>query len=268
MTDWSGTLQPLGTGCSSHTWEFSRWNSLRTPDNLFGTLDEQDQLPLPHRDRSLDEVIQDFARRLCPSGPDGEIDEWAIYDESFRRLVAWADETSRFFQGLQALKEGGREHDLTFDPATASWLKFTKPAKAGYVVSFDFGSPALEPALPLEYLMRLSIQNEIFRDQVTFVGVGGQRNQPTIITRQPDIPGEPAAPMEIIQMMTHELGFQLLPARFSIGYENSLAFIRNEVAVFDLRPANVVKTPTGLIVPIDSIPVRLDERTRSMLLGD
>ncbi len=155
-------------------------------------LDEAKRLPQPDHDRPLYEVIEDFGRRLRPGGPDGQIDEWSIYDESFRRLVAWADETGRFYEGLQALKEGGREHDLTFDSATASWLKFTKPSQAGYVVSFEFGSPSLEPGLPLEYLERLQLQNELFGDQVTFVGIGGQRARPTIITRQADIPGDPA----------------------------------------------------------------------------
>lgn len=99
-------------------------------------MDEAERLPQPDRDRTLDEVIENFGRRLRPSGPDGEINEWSVYDESFRRLVAWAYENGRFYEGLQALKEGGREHDLTFDSATASWLKFTKSSQAGYVVSF------------------------------------------------------------------------------------------------------------------------------------
>jgi hypothetical protein len=46
-----------------------------------------------------------------------------------------------------------------------------------------------------------------------------------------------------------------------------LAFVREDIAVFDLRPANVVRTENGLIVPIDSIPVRLNARAR-MILGD
>ncbi len=66
-------------------------------------------------------------------------------------------------------------------------------------------------------------------------------------------------------MMTRELDFTALPARLSVGYKDSLAFLRDDVAVFDLRPANVVRTPGGLIVPIDSIPVLLDERARSIL---
>jgi len=228
-------------------------------------LNEPARLPHPDRDRALDEVIQDFARCVCPGGPYGEIDEWSVYDESFRRLVAWAGETDRCFEGLEPMKEGGREHDLTHDPATATWLKFTKPAAAGYIVSFALGAPALEPAMPLEYLERLALQNAIFGDRVTFVGIGGERHRPRVVTRQPDIPGDAADPSEIIHLMTGELGFSTLPACFAVGYANSLAFIRDDFAVFDLRPANVVRTVEGLIIPIDSIPVRLNDQARRIL---
>ncbi|MEY4569114.1 MAG: hypothetical protein RLZZ398_553 [Verrucomicrobiota bacterium] len=147
-------------------------------------LNESEFLPQPDRDRPLGEARNDLAGRLRPSGPDGEIDEWSIYDESFRRLVRWAEDKRCFFEGLQPLKEGGREHDLTFIEESRTWLKFTKPAAAGYVVSFDFGPPTLEPALPLEYLERLQLQNEIFADRVSFVGVAGERHRARIVTRQ------------------------------------------------------------------------------------
>ena len=218
-----------------------------------------------NRDRSLSEVCNDLTGRLRPSGSDGEIDEWSIYDESLRRLVNWAEEAECFFEGLQPLKEGGREHDLTFIEDGAFWLKFTKPSAAGYVVSFDFDAPALEPALPLEYLERLTLQNELFADSIKFVGIAGTRLNPRILTRQPHIEGEGAAPEEIISMMVEDLGFRQLPERFSVGYADSLAFVRNDAAVFDLRPANVVRTPGGVMTPIDAIPVRLDAAARAIL---
>ena len=133
-------------------------------------MDEPARLPQPDRDRPLHEVIQDFGRCLCPDGPYGPIDEWSIYDESLRRLVSWAKEQGRWYPGLAPLKEGGREHDVTHVAASGCWLKFTKPSKAGYMVSFDSGSPALEPALALEYFERLILQNDIFADDTTFVG--------------------------------------------------------------------------------------------------
>ncbi|MFT4177482.1 MAG: hypothetical protein QM627_12620 [Luteolibacter sp.] len=221
-------------------------------------LNEGDFLLGPDRDCSLIEARNDLAGRLCPGGSYGEIDEWSVYDESLRRLVQWAEDTGCFFENFQPLKEGGREHDLTFEAESRTWLKFTKPAAAGYVVSFDSGIPSLEPALPLEYLDRLLLQNRIFADSVSFVGVGGERHRPRIITRQPHVMGEEASRAEIVHLMTGELGFQQLPERFSVGYADSLAFIAEDIAVFDLRPANVVKTPEGLIVPIDAIPARWD----------
>lgn len=230
-------------------------------------MNEPAPLPQPNGDRSLIEVFHDLAERLRPGGPDGEIDEWSIYDESLRRLVRWAEEAGCFFENLQPLKEGGREHDLTFIEEEACWLKFTKPAAAGYVVSFEFGVPALEPALPLEYLARLILQNELFADSVTFVGVAGTRQLPRILTRQPHLLGEGASREEIVAMMVEDLGFRLLQGRCSVGYADSLAFVRDDVAVFDLRPANVVRTPEGVIVPIDAIPARLDAAARAILAG-
>lgn len=227
---------------------------------------DQSSLPQADRDRSLDQVLKDFGKRVCPGGSDGEIDEWDLRDESFRRLVKWAEDEGCFFEDLKPLREGGREHDLTFDPASGSWLKFSKPSAAGYVVAFDAALPELVPALPLEYFERLALQNEVFADDVSFVGVAGPRNDCRIVTRQSDIPGECATAEEIIQMMSQELEFSLLPPRFSVGYLDSFAFVRRDVAVFDLRPANVVKTMEGIVVPIDSIPVRLDHRSR-MILG-
>ncbi len=225
-------------------------------------------LPEPDRDCALIEACNDLAGCLCPGGTDGEIDEWSIYDESLRRIVRWAEERGCFYEGLQPLIEGGREHDLTFVEQGVFWLKFTKPYAAGYVVSFDFGAPALEPALPLEYLERLILQNELLADSVTFVGVAGTRVQPRIVTRQPHLEGEGATPDEIIAMMVDDLDFRQLPERFSVGYADSLAFVRNDVAVFDLRSANVVRTPEGVISPIDAIPVRLGEIGKRILRGE
>jgi hypothetical protein len=63
------------------------------------------------------------------------------------------------------------------------------------------------------------------------------------------------------------LGFRPLQSRYSVGYADSLAFVRDDVAVFDLRKANVVRTPEGVIAPIDAIPTRLDTAARAILAG-
>lgn len=154
---------------------------------------------------------------------------------------------------------------MTFDDPSRSWLKFTKPSSAGYCVSFDLGYPTLEPSLPLEYLERLLLQNEIFADSVSFVGLAGESHKYRIITRQEHVDGRVATLEEIIFLMTENLGFTLLPHEFSVGYADSLAFIREDIAVFDMRPANVVRGKNGVIVPIDMIPCRLNSEAREIL---
>ena len=98
---------------------YSSWISGPFTPILKG-LHEEPLLPRPDQDISLDQVIKDFGERVCPSGSYGKIDEWDLYDESFRRLVSYAEEQGRFFEGLQPLVKGGREHDLIFDPLSSS----------------------------------------------------------------------------------------------------------------------------------------------------
>lgn len=79
--------------------------------------------------------------------------------------------------------------------------------------------------------------------------------------------GEGASREEIVSMMVEDLGFRLLQSRYSVGCADFLAFVRDDVAVFDLRPANVVRSPEGVIAPIDAIPARLDAVARAILAG-
>ncbi len=67
------------------------------------------------------------------------------------------------------------EHDVVFDHKSGTVLKFTKAGKAAYVVNFDLGTPTMVPGTPLEYLERLILQNEIFGNTLSFVGLGASR---------------------------------------------------------------------------------------------
>lgn len=159
--------------------------------------------------------------------------------------------------------KGGVEHDVIFDIATATVLKFTKPGRAAYAVNFDLGTPEMAPALPLEYLDRLLLQNGIFSDHIRFVGIGGDAGGRRIITRLDLVKGRPAGWEEIIRLMADDLGFTKLRHNHGIGYEDSYAFVREDSAVFDMRPANVFVTEDGTIVPVDCIPVRLPPGKRA-----
>jgi hypothetical protein len=226
------------------------------------TTPEDATLPRADQDRSLESAIDDF-RRVSPTN--GEVDgdeDQADYADYFRSIEAEARRLGVFYDGLQPAIEGGREHDLIFDEATNTVLKFTKPAKAAYVVTFEFGSPRLVPGLPVQYLERQALHNELFADNIRFVGVGGDASLRRIITRQNRITGREARWDEITRFMTEELGFTKLRHNYGIGYEDSYGFVRGDVAVFDLRPANVVISESGIFDVIDSIPVRLNEDSR------
>ena len=131
------------------------------------------------------------------------------------------------------------------------------------MVSFEFGNPRLIPSLPVQYLERQALHNELFADDVRFVGVGGDVYARRIITRQNRITGREARWDEITRIMTEELGFAKLRHNYGIGYEDSYGFIRGDVAVFDLRPANAVIAESGTFEVIDSIPVRLPPEKRA-----
>ena len=152
---------------------------------------------------------------------------------------------------------GGVEHDVLPAPHTGTILKFTKPGKAAYIVDFDLGTPRMTPAFPEDYLDRLVLQEEIFAFAISFVGLGGEAGSRRIITRQNIVVGRPARWEEIIRLMVDELGFTKLRHNHGIGYEDSYAFVRDDAVVFDMRPANVFVTESGLVVPVDGIPVKL-----------
>jgi hypothetical protein len=222
------------------------------------------KLPEPDQDRSLESAIAEFGGGLSSNGTGDGDEDPPDYADCFRSLKDKARELGVLYDRWQPAVEGGREHDLTYDESSGSYLKFTKPAKAAYVVNFDLGYPSLAPSLPVEYLERQALHNPIFADTIRFVGVAGDSYFRRIVTRQPHIRGRAASWKQIIRLMVDELGFRKLRHNYGIGYEDSYGFVRDDIAVFDLRPANVILEEAGLVVPIDSIPVQLSDITRKM----
>lgn len=219
---------------------------------------ENPSLPQPGQDRSLVDALNDFRRVLSADGTlDGNEDRLDHLREQFRSIEREAARSGYLFEELIHLKIGGVEHDVVFDYESGTVLKFTKAGKAAYVVNFDLGTPKMVPGMPLEYLERLILQNEIFDNTLSFVGLGGKLDYRRMITRQNIVVGRAARWEEIIHLMVEELGFSKLRHNHGIGYEDSYAFVRDDAVVFDMRPANVFATEDGVMVPIDCIPVRL-----------
>lgn len=127
------------------------------------------------------------------------------------------------------------------------------------------GLPDLVPALPLEYLERLLLCNQVFGDDLHLDGVALEEGELVILTSQPALIGEPPT-CEEIEAFFHRVWFQPL-AGLPLGNPGALAFYRDldEVAAFDAHPGNFVKDHSGVILPIDLILVRADAALQSAL---
>jgi hypothetical protein len=237
------------------------------PDEPSPDIERKNQvLPPKGKDRSLEDAANDFRRVLQPGaegyGEEGYIDR----SEQFQRIEAEAKRLGFFYDRLEPELVGGMEHDLIFDEASGTVLKLTKPSSAAYIVDFYGDRPSLSNGDPLEYLERLALHSEVFGDFTDFVGIGGLPNNRRIVTRQPTARGREARWDEIIRFMVDDLGFTKLRHNHGIGYEDSYAFVRDDIAVFDVRRANVIITTDDVPFAFDSIPVRVSARQMEYLL--
>lgn len=239
----------------------------RPPGNMPPLPDEpeRDQFPeaLPRKlpetaqDRPLAEAHDVIRRILSADGTiHGDEDDPDFVPRQLAGIAVAAEREGFLFRDLIPEAQGGVEHDVTFDSTTGTVLKFTKPDRSAYAVDFELGTPRMGRATPLDYLDRLAMQNEIFADTLRFVGIASNTDGKRIITRQNTVRGRPARWEEIVKLM-EDLGFTKLRHNHGIGYEDSYAFVRDDSAVFDMRPANVFVTDEGDIVPVDCIPVKL-----------
>jgi hypothetical protein len=187
---------------------------------------------------------------------DGPKDEFERPEWEWRKLEGFTQQKglnlSVDFPGPE--REGGREHDVRHDSKRGRWFKYTKANSSGYTVDWDdSGHPFLRNASPLEYLYRLHLQNEVFKDDIVLEGLLRETNSKwKIVTSQPEVSGELATETDIIQGM-NDMGFKLLPWR-GIGREDALAFSNGKITVWDVHSGNVVRRGR-LIVPIDVIIV-------------
>ncbi len=116
--------------------------------------------------------------------------------------------------------------------------------------------PELTGALPLEYLERQILQNQIFGDRIRLEGVASETGRIAVVTSQPTIFGDGIGLEEMITFMS-KLWFAPLHG-LSLGRPGALAFYRDldEIAAFDAHPGNFVKDGSGVVLPIDLILVR------------
>ena len=176
------------------------------------------------------------ASRPLASGDDPISNQWRI-------LRAAAGERGRLFEHRPSQwvdAREGSEHRCRFLPDPQRFEKLTKQDAAGWWVDISDRLHLL-PATPIQYLERLDLANVVFGDDIRFVGVDVPRDRPhshMIRTTQPFVEGDAPAVPEILAWLK-DAGFER-EADAQIGAYNAMCFRRDDLWLFDVRPANLV----------------------------
>lgn len=171
------------------------------------------------------------------------------YLEELRVFRAYAGENSLFLETKprelnRAPDDEGNEHQVWFEADSETYLKATWPDFFGLLV---IHRPDEEPnASPIAYLERWHLHNELFGDQVTFLGVLRSNFGLRLLVRQPAIAGVPATLEEIHRFFT-DSGWK----PFVIS--GNLAFFDpdRQVVISDTHRGNIILMDDGLLAPID-----------------
>ena len=198
-----------------------------------------------------------FLRRgVRPDGTPEDGSDWEIASHQWGLFISWAYHRGVALPATVAPeREGGREHDLRFDAPSGRWLKFTKPFSAGFAVDWTGEKFVRRPATPLEYLRRWRLANRLFGGGARLVGLSCLGRTQRIVVSQSHWEGETPTWDEIDAAMKHGHGLRRIPAEITPA--NPLerhAYGRGRLAVFDVCPANCVRTADGSIRFFDVIP--------------
>jgi hypothetical protein len=101
-------------------------------------------------------------------------------------------------------------------------------------------------ATALEYVVRLTLQNSYFGDDIRLLALVNCDQKLRVLTSQPHIAGEPAVYAEI-QEWFRQLGFWRFEANERVAW-----YLRFEnLLVADAHEGNIIRTASGDLVPID-----------------
>jgi hypothetical protein len=162
----------------------------------------------------------------------------AYAEESGLQLAEAPDDLSR------PPDDEGNEHQVWFHAESETYLKATWPDFFGLLVVHR---PHEEPkASPVAYLERWHLHNEVFGDQVTFLGALQTDTGLRLLIRQPAIAGTPASDEQIRRFFT-ESGW--LP--FVIDGNTAYFDPERRIVISDTHRANLILMDDGLLAPID-----------------
>jgi hypothetical protein len=202
------------------------------------------------------DILRDLGERLRSNGPIAEGDD--AYAVQWRVLRRAARDRGRLFEHepddwLSA--RGGSEHVCRFVAESHRFEKLTKEDLAGWYVDLDVRR--LVPATPLQYLTRLDLHNEVFADDIRFVGVEIPPARPfssRILTSQPHIEGDAPALVDLEAWLA-ALQFERV-ADLQVGASDARCYRQGDLWLFDVRPMNFVHNGDD-IIPIDVIVQRM-----------
>ena len=138
----------------------------------------------------------------------------------------------------------GNEHQVWYIPTGESFLKASWPDFFGLLV---IHRPNEEhKASPIAYLERWQLHNELFGDQVTFIGALQTDTGLRLMIRQPAIAGAPATDEQIQQFFT-DSGWK----RFVIDGNTAFFDAERRIVISDTHRGNIILMEDGLLAPID-----------------
>jgi hypothetical protein len=171
------------------------------------------------------------------------------YHEEFGIFPAYAEETGLHLTEAptelsRPPDDEGNEHQVWFQAHSQTYLKATWPDFFGMLV---IHRPHEEPkASPISYLERWHLHNEVFGDQVTFLGALQTYSGVRLLIRQPAIAGTPATDEQIRQFFT-DSGWK----PFVIGGNVAFFDPERQVVISDTHRGNLILMDDGLLAPID-----------------
>lgn len=144
----------------------------------------------------------------------------------------------------QTPDDEGNEHQVWFQQESQTYLKATWPDFFGLLVVHR---PHEEhKASPIAYLERWHLHNEVFGDQVVFLGALQSDAGLRLLIRQPAIAGTPATDEEIRRFFTDSGWMPFV-------IEGNIAFFDPErkIVISDTHRGNIILMDDGLLAPID-----------------
>jgi len=138
----------------------------------------------------------------------------------------------------------GNEHQVWYLAGTESVIKATWPDFFGLLV---IHRPNEElKASPIAYLERWCLHNELFGDQVLFLGAVQAADGLRLLIRQPAIAGQPATDEEIQRFFT-DSGWK----SFVIDGHTAFFDPARQIVISDTHRGNIILMDDGLLAPND-----------------